>query len=58
MALGQLSTAAGYAAVLPSAASLPPGYQLAEVTLAPTAQPTGNEGKELRRMAESFAPAS
>lgn len=34
----------GYQPLLPAPASLPPGYQLAEVTVATTAQPTGTEG--------------
>ena len=40
----QLGAAAGYQPVLPAPAGLPPGYQLAEVTVAATAQPTGTEG--------------
>ena len=42
--LAQVQAAAGYQPVLPSRASLPPGYQLAEVTVAGQAQPTGTEG--------------
>ncbi|MDQ4098615.1 MAG: hypothetical protein M3144_12205 [Actinomycetota bacterium] len=42
--LGQVAAAAGYQPVLPSEASLPPGYRLAEVTVAAEAQPTGTEG--------------
>lgn len=40
----QLRSAAGYQPVLPAPASLPAGYQLAELTVAATAQPTGTEG--------------
>ncbi len=42
--LGQLASTVGYAPVLPAPASLPPGYELAEVTVAARAQPTGTEG--------------
>jgi hypothetical protein len=44
VALGQVAAAAGYQPVLASEASLPPGYRLAEVTVAADAQPTGTEG--------------
>ena len=42
--LPQVQAAVGYRPVLPAAASLAPGYQLAEVTVATQAQPTGTEG--------------
>ena len=38
----------GYQPVLPTQAGLPPGYQLAEVTVAAQAQPTGTEGANPR----------
>jgi hypothetical protein len=44
VALSQLRAAAGYQPLLPAPASLPAGYQLAEVTVATTSQPTGTEG--------------
>jgi hypothetical protein len=44
VALSELRAAAGYQPVLPAPASLPAGYQLAEVTVATVAQPTGTEG--------------
>ena len=44
VALGQVASAVGYPPVLPAPASLPPGYQLAEVTVAARALPTGTEG--------------
>ncbi|MGH9265586.1 MAG: LolA family protein [Acidimicrobiales bacterium] len=42
--LGQLAAAAGYQLVLPTEAGLPPGYRVAEVTVAAEAQATGTEG--------------
>lgn len=42
--LNQLRSVAGYQPVLPAPAGLPAGYELAEVTVATTAQPTGTEG--------------
>jgi hypothetical protein len=42
--LAQVRAAVGYQPVLPAAAALPAGYQLAEVTVATQAQPTGTEG--------------
>ena len=42
--LGQARAAVGYQPVLPRAESLPPGFQLAEVTVATSAQGTGSEG--------------
>jgi len=42
--LPQVQAAVGYRPVLPAPASLPPGYQMAEVTVATQAQPTGAEG--------------
>ncbi|HJV08354.1 MAG TPA: hypothetical protein VJ653_01690, partial [Acidimicrobiales bacterium] len=42
--LAEVRAAVGYQPVLPSAASLPAGFQLAEITVATTAQPTGTEG--------------
>ena len=42
--LSQVRAAVGYQPMLPAPASLPPGYELAEVTVATTAQPTGTEG--------------
>ena len=42
--LGQVRAAVGYQPLLPTAESLPAGFQLAEVTVATTAQPTGTEG--------------
>jgi len=42
--LPQVQAAVGYRPVLPAAESLPPGYQLAEVTVATQAQATGAEG--------------
>ncbi|MDQ6839941.1 MAG: hypothetical protein M3137_16845, partial [Actinomycetota bacterium] len=44
VALDQVAGAVSYAPLLPAPASLPPGYQLAEVTVATQAQPTGSEG--------------
>jgi hypothetical protein len=44
LALAQVQAAVGYQPVLPAAAALPAGYQLAEVTVATQAQPTGAEG--------------
>jgi hypothetical protein len=46
--LDQVAAIVGYRPVLPSANSLPPGYQLAEVTVATTAQSTGSEGANPR----------
>ena len=40
----QVRSAVGYQPLLPSAESLPAGFQLAEVTVATRAQPTGSEG--------------
>lgn len=42
--LNQVEAAVGYQPVLPTAAGLPRGYQLAEVTVATQARPTGTEG--------------
>jgi hypothetical protein len=42
--LAQVQATAGYRPLLPAAASVPPGYELAEVTVAIQAQPTGSEG--------------
>ena len=42
--LSQVRAAVGYQPVLPAPAGLPAGYQLAEVTVATNAQPTGTEG--------------
>ena len=42
--LPQVQAAVGYRPVLPAPASLPAGYELAEVTVATQAQPTGSEG--------------
>lgn len=42
--LSQVRAAVGYQPVLPAADSLPAGFQMAEVTVATTAQPTGTEG--------------
>lgn len=42
--LDQVAAVVGYRPVLPSAAALPPGYHLAEITVATTAQATGSEG--------------
>jgi hypothetical protein len=42
--LADVRAAVGYQPVLPAAGALPPGYQLAEVTVATQAQPTGSEG--------------
>lgn len=44
VALGQVAAAVGYVPLLPSRASLPPGYELAEVTVAPVGRSTGSEG--------------
>ena len=42
--LAQVQATVGYRPLLPAPASLPAGYELAEVTVAPQAQPTGSEG--------------
>ncbi len=42
--LSQVQAAVGYQPVLPAPASMPDGFQLAEVTVATQAQPTGSEG--------------
>lgn len=42
--LSQVRAGVGYQPVLPAPDSLPAGFQLAEVTVASTAQPTGTEG--------------
>ncbi len=42
--LAQAAARAGYQPVLPTTASLPPGYHLAETTIAASSQPTGSEG--------------
>jgi len=42
--LDQVAGVVGYTPLLPAPASLPPGYQLAEVTVAGQAQSTGSEG--------------
>lgn len=44
VALADVRAAVGYQPVLPAAAALPAGYQLAEITVATQAQPTGSEG--------------
>ncbi len=44
VSLDQIAGVVGYTPLLPAPASLPPGYQLAEVTVAPQAQSTGSEG--------------
>jgi hypothetical protein len=46
--LSGVRAAVGYQPVLPAPAGLPAGYQLAEVTVATTAQPTGTEGANPR----------
>ena len=46
--LSQVRAVVGYQPVLPAPASLPAGYQLAEVTVAATAGPTGTEGANPR----------
>ena len=42
--LSQVRAAVGYQPVLPAVESLPPGFQLADVTVATSAQGTGSEG--------------
>jgi len=42
--LDQVAGVVGYPPLLPAPASLPPGYQLAEVTVGTKARSTGNEG--------------
>lgn len=42
--LGQVAAVVGYQPLLPTPAGLPAGFELAEVTVATTAQPTGTEG--------------
>lgn len=44
VALGDVEAAVGYRPLLPAPASLPAGYRLAEITVAPQAQATGSEG--------------
>jgi hypothetical protein len=44
VALNQVRAAVGYQPLLPAPASLPAGFELAEITVAAQSQPTGTEG--------------